>query len=262
MSGETDLQRTAFHRVALVAVVILSLLAGWQALSVRMDTSIDVWFLEDDPDLVSYDQFLEIFESDQIVVMAYSDEALWSDEGLLFLKEFASCGWLTSDGGALGRHYFEDDFPMPGLIEVEQPYEMGPPDPAELRERVLEDDLLAGLISQDGNTAAVLLTVEALKEESQLKIVLADSLRELAQDFEERARTEGRSAAGGGELRVELAGPTMMDAAFFTYTQRDFMLVFPLMLVVIVVVILVLFRTLRAPDPSLAVVLWTAGSLD
>ena len=71
-----------------MVVVILSLLAGWQALSVRMDTSIDVWFLEDDPDLVSYDQFLEIFESDQIVVMAYSDEALWSDEGLLFLKEF------------------------------------------------------------------------------------------------------------------------------------------------------------------------------
>ena len=65
--------------------------------------------------------------------------------------------------------------------------------------------------------------------------------------------------------RLELAGPTM-DAAFFTYTQRDFMLVFPLMLVVIVVVILVLFRTLRAlifPWPWCSDCLWVAdGGLE
>ena len=71
-------------------------------------------------------------------MMAYSDEALWSDEGLLFLKEFGEAAeQLNYDGGALGRHHSEDGSPMPGLIEVEQPYEM-PPDPAELRERVLK----------------------------------------------------------------------------------------------------------------------------
>jgi len=225
-----------------------------------MDTSVEVWFLEDDPDLVSYNQFLEIFESDQIVVMAYRDEGLWTDDGLLFLKD------LGEAAGDL-EHVIEArsvvtlpriTSSMPGLIEVERPYEFGPPDPGALRERVMSDEMLSGLVSSDGLTAAVLLTVDALQEESQLKISLAASLRDLAAAFDARAATEGREG-----LQIELAGPTMMDAAFFTYTEQDFMVVFPLMLVVIVVVILLLFRSPRALVLPLSVVLidclWVTG---
>jgi len=244
----------------LAAVIALSVLATWQAVSVRMDTSIEVWFLEDDPDLVSYKQFLEVFDSDQIVVMAYSDPDLWTDEGLLFLKDLGEAA-AELDYVIEARSVVtipEISSSAPGMLEVERPYELAPPDPSALRERVLGDELLQGLVSADGQTTAVLLSVDALQEESQLKIVLADSLRTLAASFEARAESEGR-----GGLAIELAGPTMMDAAFFTYTERDFILVFPLMLVVIVVLILLLFRTPRALVLPLAVVLvdclWVTG---
>jgi hypothetical protein len=244
----------------LAAVIALSVLAAWQAVSVRMDTSIEVWFLEDDPDLVSYKQFLEVFESDQIVVMAYSDPDLWTDEGLLFLKDLGEAA-AELDYVIEARSVVtipEISSSSPGMLEVERPYELAPPDPSALRERVLGDELLKGLVSSDGHTTAVLLSVDALQEESQLKIVLADSLRTLATRFEARAEAEGRRG-----LAIELAGPTMMDAAFFTYTERDFIVVFPLMLVIIVTLILLLFRTPRALVLPLAVVLvdclWVTG---
>jgi len=244
----------------LFAVVLLTVLAAWQAISVRMDTSIEVWFLEDDPDLVSYKRFLEVFDSDQIVVMAYTDAELWTDDGLLFLKELgeaaADLDYVIEARSVVTLPKITS--PARGMIEVERPYEFAPPDPAALRDRVLGDDLLRGLVSADGLTAAVLLSVDALQEESHLKIVLADSLRQLATRFEERARSEGHH-----DLTIELAGPTMMDAAFFTYTERDFIVVFPLMLGVIVLLILLLFRTPRALVMPLAVVLvdclWVTG---
>lgn len=252
--------RTRFHLACLCGVVLLTILAAWQAVSVRMDTSIEVWFLEDDPDLVSYKQFLEVFDSDQIVVMAYSDADLWTDGGLLFLKELgeaaADLPYVIEARSVVTLPKITS--PARGMIEVERPYEFAPPDPSALRDRVLGDDLLRGLVSADGQTAAVLLSVDALQEESHLKIVLADSLRQLASRFEDRGRSEGRSG-----LTIELAGPTMMDAAFFTYTERDFMVVFPLMLGVIVLLILLLFRTPKALVMPLAVVLvdclWVTG---
>jgi predicted RND superfamily exporter protein len=253
-------ERNRFHLLCLLAVGVLTGLAAWQASTVRMDTSIAVWFLEDDPDLVAYSQFLEVFDSDQIVVMAYRDEQLWTDQGLLFLKELgeaaADLDYVIEARSVVTLPKITS--PMPGLIAVERPYEFAPPDPAVLRQRVLGDELLAGLVSKDGLTAAVLLSVDALQEESQLKIVLADSLRELAARFEARGLVEGRAG-----LKIELAGPTMMDAAFFTYTERDFVVVFPLMLAVIIFVILALFRTPKALILPLAVVLidclWVTG---
>lgn len=241
-------------------MIALSVLAAWQAVSVRMDTSIEVWFLEDDPDLVSYKKFLEVFDSDQIVVMAYSDPELWTDDGLLFLKDLgeaaADLDYVIEARSVVTLPKISSS--APGMIEVERPFELAPPDPSALRERVLGDDLLSGLVSVDGQTTAVLLSVDALQDESQLKIVLADSLRNLVAQFEARAELEGREG-----LAIELAGPTMMDAAFFTYTERDFIVVFPLMLVIIVVLILLLFRTPRALVMPLAVVLvdcvWVTG---
>ncbi len=56
---------------------------------------------------------------------------------------------------------------------------------------------------------------------------------------EERALAEGRVG-----LDIQLAGPTMMDAAFFTYTERDFVVVFPLMLVVIILVMMAILLVL------------------
>ncbi|MEE2829567.1 MAG: MMPL family transporter [Myxococcota bacterium] len=245
---------------ALLAVVLVTSLAAWQALSVRFDTSIDVWFLEDDPDLTSYARFLEVFESDQMVVLAYRDEQLWTEGGLRFLRDLGS--EVLESPHVLGSRSIvtlpEVASDLPGMIVLRRPYDPDPPDPDLLRERVLSDPLLRGLVGEDGQTVALLVDVEPLTDESELKIPLSRALRALGERFEDRASSEGRE---GVDIRI--AGSTMMDAAFLEYSERDLLKVFPLMLLVIVVTILLLFRSPRALALPLAVVLtdcvWVTG---
>src|SRR5580765_5050763 len=57
------------------AVVLIAVLAGvgwmgWCARHLRLDNSLEVWFVDKDPSLVSYRNFLEKFGNDEVVVIA------------------------------------------------------------------------------------------------------------------------------------------------------------------------------------------------
>lgn len=241
--------------LALIAIVLVSALSVWQALDLRFDTSIEVWFLEKDPDLISYRAYIEAFESDQIVVLAYEDPELWTPEGLAYLhdltlaaEELPHVQYVRS---ITNSRELESN---PGSLTTRPFYDPeDPPVPAELRSRILASDLLSGsLVSADGKTAAVILNVEALTSNSAEKMVVADALRALEA---ERAPARG--------LDFAIAGATMMDDAFFRHTQRDMLTVTPAMALVIILAMLALFRTWRALLLPLSVVglacLWVVG---
>jgi len=231
--------------------------------------SIDVWFLEDDPDLVSYHRFLETFDSDQIVVLAWEDPRLWTEDGLAFLDRFTqrlegiSLEHPGDDGPAsFGVQHarsitsLSEVEAQPGTLAVRQLYDpLAPPDPLELRDRVMGNEQLRGaLVSENGRVCSVLLVVDHLTDEAHLKIALAAAIREVVAEMEP-AR----------DIRVAVAGPTFLDDAFFRYTERDIATIFPLMFVVIVLAMLLLFRSLRALPLPLAVVLltclWVTGGM-
>jgi predicted RND superfamily exporter protein len=241
--------------LALLVILVVSGLSVWQTLSLRFDTSIEVWFLEKDPDLISYRAYIDAFESDQIIVIAYEDDELWTPAGLAFLDELTTrtedvahvqyarsitnSRELISERGSLTtRPFYDRD---------------DPPQPKDLRQRILASDLLRGsLVSDDGTTAAVILTVEALTKESAAKMVIADELRALTAEL---------GAQRG--VAFHIAGATMMDDAFFRHTRRDLITVMPAMALMIILAMLVLFRTWRALLLPLSVVglacLWVLG---
>jgi len=213
----------------------------------------EVWFLDDDPDLVSYRDFLTTFDSDQIVVMAWQDPQLWTAEGLAFLHE------VTTAAEELRLAYPEAaDMPdsatfgvqrarsitnltevvaQPGMLSVRPIYDADEPTPAaEVRDRVSSDERLVGaLISADATVVSVILEVDPLIDHATLKIPLATALKDLAASMGEKRG-----------LTIALAGPTMLDDAFYRYTLRDMRTVIPAMGLVILVAILLLFRSARA----------------
>ena len=69
----------------LLGIIVVTATLGAFAWQVKFDNSIEVWFLENDPDLVSYRDFTSRFDSDQIVVLAWRDPQLWTAEGLDFV---------------------------------------------------------------------------------------------------------------------------------------------------------------------------------
>jgi uncharacterized protein len=246
----------------LLLIALLSLTAVWHARQLAVDTSMEVWFLDDDPDLVSYRAFLSHFNTDQVIVMVWEDPQLWTAEGLAFVDQVTKAAEglrLPFDEGATleqGAKTFgvqrarsittmSEVVAEPGMLTVAPLYDVDePPDPAVLRERVLADEkLVGGLVSADGQVAAVVLDVDPLVENIALKARLARALTDL-------------SAELGAErgLRIACAGPTMLDDAFYRYTQRDMMTVIPGMGLVILIAILLLFRSMRALALPMAVV--------
>jgi predicted RND superfamily exporter protein len=221
--------------LGLLAVVALTVLAAFGARRIEFDTSMEVWFLEKDPDVRAYHDFLEIFESDQIIAMAGEDPALFTPEGLAFLDKYSKRALQVEHViEARSITSMTQAQAEPGVIRVVPLYEPeDPPSPEMLKARVMADPLIRGrLISDDGRVPAIVLTVDPLTARSEEKLVIAAALREI-----------GREMKAERGVSPALAGPTMLDDAFFRYTQRDLRTNFPLILAVIVVVVLALFRT-------------------
>jgi len=249
-------------RVVLYLIGLLCIASAWQALGLRVDTSMEVWFLDDDPDLVSYRDFLEHFDTDQVVVLVWEDEALWSAEGLAFVDQVTRAAQevrlpleagspITEASETFGVRRARSITTMsevvaePGMLSVRPLYDAAdPPAPDALRERVLADEkLVGGLVSADGRVAAVVLDVDPLVEDIALKVRLATALSELVE-----------SLGSQRGLKIACAGPTMLDDAFLRYTHRDMKTVIPGMGLVILIAILLLFRSLRALSLPMAVV--------
>ena len=124
--------------LALILILIVSGLSVWQALSLQFDTSIEVWFLEKDPDLMSYRAYVDAFESDQIVVLAYDDPDLWTPAGLAFLDEVTTRAedvvHVQYVRSITNARELESN---PGSLTTRAFYDRDdPPDPADLRARI------------------------------------------------------------------------------------------------------------------------------
>ena len=241
--------------LGLIAVLIVTGVTGAFAWQVKFDNSIEVWFLEKDPDLVSYREFTKSFDSDQIVVLAYEDPDLWTVEGLDRLYALGETATAVERvGGARSIVTINQIVSAPGSLMVSPMWDPeAPPDPAALEAQVMGDDLLVGtLINAAGTVPAVNLTVDHLMGETHLKRVLARDLRAMIEPFEQEHG-----------IAIRAAGPTLLDDAFLRHTERDFMLIMPLMVLVIIVTILFLFRSWRALVLPLSVVglasCWVTG---
>lgn len=228
-------------RALIVAVILaISAVAGWQATNLRFDTSLDVYFVETDADLVAYHEFLDVFSTDQVVVMAWSDPELWTPEGMEALHRFTEeVAALDDVREARSLATASEVHAEPGLLTVTplwDPDADEPPDLDALKARVLADDMFVGaLINEAGDVPAILATIEHRLEDNAYKIALAGKMRALGERI-----TAERGAP------VAVAGPPVLDDAFFRYVRGDLMKIFPMMVLAIVVVVLFLFRTVRA----------------
>jgi len=241
--------------LGLIAVLLVTAVTGAFAWQVKFDNSIEVWFLEKDPDLISYRDFTGRFDSDQIVVLAYEDPDLWTEEGLRRLYALGETALTVPRvEGARSIVTTKQVVSEPGSLTVRPLWdEDDPTDPAVLRTRVMDDELLIGtLINAAGTVPAVILTVDHLMGETHLKRVLARDLRAMLRTFE-----------GEHGIKIRAAGPTLLDDAFLRHTERDFLLIMPLMVLVIIITILVLFRSWRPLVLPLGVVglasAWVTG---
>ncbi len=74
------------HRITVIVVSgLISALAAASTMRLRFESSLDIWFLDDDPDVVAYTAFLDRFEADELTVMALFCDDVFAPEALAAL---------------------------------------------------------------------------------------------------------------------------------------------------------------------------------
>ncbi|MCA9551603.1 MAG: MMPL family transporter [Myxococcales bacterium] len=244
-------------RLLIVALVLVTAAAAaWSATRVRFESDLEIWFLEDDPQLATYHRFLETFEADELVVAGVFADDVFTPEVLSGLDAlataFTAVPHVRRVRALTTAHRFEargDDVAVVPLVPARP---LAAAAARDVRRAALDDPLVRGLlVSEDGRAAAVVVEVAPEANTFEAKVALVQALL-----------TEVRAHAPPG-VRVRLAGTPVINEAVFRYSQRDFSVLGAIAVALVLLITYLMFRQAWATALPLAVVglavLWTFG---
>lgn len=230
-SGERVVRALLDRRAWVLAVFGLALVLACLGVAhsvranggVPRDNSLEIWFLEDDPALVRYREFLAEWGNDEAIVIAVFDE-----EGVLREETLSLIADLSKRLEGLERvervtslstvHSVRNN--AAGSAEVERYYTL-PLAPGELSavaERIREDPLYgAHLLAPDGKATVLSVQLETSRDfDRQRKEILGRVRNTLRTTLQERGRDpEGWAWGGIGVIHVALNSLVMSDSARF-----------------------------------------------
>ena len=155
------------HRWACMLICLLiTVAAAWQATKVGTDNSLEIWFVENDPNLVSYKDFQQTFGNDEVVVVAFRrPDGILNVSGFdLLLRATTALETIEGVAGVASLANFKDITTASGSPSIQPllPDTLLTPAKANsLRAKVLSNPLLVNqLVSRDGTTALVLVQLE------------------------------------------------------------------------------------------------------
>jgi uncharacterized protein len=245
------------HRVASV-VLLLAVTVGLVAGMTRFqfDNSYTQWFVDGDPALVAYDDFIELFGSDETIFvgLATAGEPL-STETLQAVDRISTTFlehaevarvWSLTHASTLRS--------TGGGLEVRRLVEEVPPPAEELPwlEAELEHGAVASmLVTPDRKMTLLTFILEPTAHDSvEAKMALVTEIRAALPEL-----SEGR--------QTWLTGGTVVDEAFFRYSADDTVKFGPIMFVALLLVLGFMFRSTIAVILPLIVValsvLWALG---
>jgi len=167
--GEMMVEKVLARRKSVWALtILLTALSLVGVTQIGVDNAVEVWFLDDDPALASYRDFQESFGNDEMVVLGVTGGAggVLGAEGLTDLQAVGAQA-VAIDGIAK----VQSSVTVAGLridggmLEVGLALEDEAPDEAAATaaaQRIREDRLLSGMISEDGSMGLVLAQMEAM----------------------------------------------------------------------------------------------------
>lgn len=217
-----------------LAIGACVLLAGGLAAFARVeiDTRLEIWFLEGDPAVETYDRYVERFQTDEFAAVAIMADDVFTADVLTIVDEVGAR--LAAVSGAIDVVSLAtaDRVQSDGAtLSIAPLFEEVPTNPAELsalRTIVRDDRLLRGLVS--ANDDATVILVEHIQF-----VDLADKA-----EFAREIRRICDEGIGPGNYRA--AGNAFVDEALQAYTERDLRVLAPMTLLAILVITFGLFR--------------------
>jgi hypothetical protein len=243
--------------VAIIAV--LSAVSIYVSRRVQFDGSVEVWFLENDPDIVKYNEFREKFGQDEFVVVGLFRDQLFDRELLEALDEFTRhAETLTGVRKAMSLTN------VPVLEREDRATKLAPLIPTlpqtdaecqALREKAVNHPLLtAGLINRQGTATCVVVTLNDEGRDADQQGRLVDQLHEASREMLESIPHPPR---------VRFAGTPVVNVGMFRFARKDLLSTVPIAVAMVVICSWLVFRNFLAPVVPLGIVLvatiWILG---
>ena len=175
--------------VGWIILILLILITAPGISLLRIDSSLENWFLEDDPALLAYNQFKSEFGNDEtILLMIKSDKPVDSDENIEVLKDLS----LRLDNLPYVRSIVSRfSFPSDDILEIEAV------------KRLIE--------TRNPNAAVFWLLLESMDDPDPQRAELLDNLQEVEGDYPAYRFYK----AGYGVLYHEINRISVEDSAKF-----------------------------------------------
>jgi len=257
--AEGILAHRAGVAVALIVLTLIALAGIFDPIRgvprIRIDPSLNEMLPRDDPARVFYEELLERFGSDDVVVIALQSASLFTPAGLATVVRATE-----AIARAEGVHHVEGLATairmraVDGDLEIGGYLESGVATQAaadELRRALVDDPLRAGsLVSRDGEATAILVTFERMPEDvflaSGIDLGVLDTAR-----------------AAAPEMLVVMAGTPHVKAEVGRLLTSELTIMVPLVFMLMCALSCGFFRSLRLgliPIASVVLgMLWTVG---
>ncbi|MDH3987501.1 MAG: MMPL family transporter [Gammaproteobacteria bacterium] len=173
-----------FRFLLAVLVLLVTLLAAQQLASLGVSNSLEIWYPQDDPELINYREFQATYGSDEIVVLAVRGDAVFS----------------TDDGGLLVGDLTDRILDIDGVATVTSLVTV-PESLAEVRGR---------LLSADGETTALVVQMMVGQDIEARRHDLFIELREVAAEFGLESYLGGYGVVFEGLNEASTTGATML----------------------------------------------------
>ncbi|MFQ5665584.1 MAG: RND family transporter [Candidatus Binatia bacterium] len=244
------------HKVLVVLLFsVLTAFLGYFAVHVKFDNSIESYFLA--RDLRSYHRFLAAFGTDEIVVVAFGAEDVFTPQNFKLIDAISrKLATLPHVRRVLSLTTAKIVFGKGAAVVFEPLTADLPARPQQLaavRRRALADPVIPGtLVSPDARNTAIVAEIDHLIGQFDYKVELLAQIRTFL----------AKQAAGTGRI-FRLGGTSVLDDALFRYTRLDQLRFFPIMIIIIIAVMCLMFRRLTTSLLPFVVVIvaaiWTYG---
>jgi predicted RND superfamily exporter protein len=220
MKGTLDraVEALVRHRlVALLASVAVVGVMGAYAARLSVDNSLEVWFVEDDPTVVSYRGFLEQFGNDEVVVTAIHGTADPFDPGRLerlwhLSRELEAIDGVDRVRSLANVKKVQGSMLGPVIVPVVAP-PVKDDDVDRARDLIARRHLASDLVGQDGKTLVLFTWLDATPTIDTERGRIIDEIRATTESW--LVRDERASHGGVGVMHEALNEVTLSDGARF-----------------------------------------------
>ncbi|MBU0994634.1 MAG: MMPL family transporter [Proteobacteria bacterium] len=219
------------YKTVILTIILLAVVSGYFIPDLEFNSAVDIYFEKEDPKVKTYMEFRDLFKNEEIALITFKDENLFSDEGISIIrnisKSVAKINFvqrvisLTEYQDAV---YINDKLSFNNIIPDKH---LDDRSLKSIRERILNNkDILQRLISEDGKTTTILVELEHIARSSD-QIRVAKHIRIAAIN------------ASGNSVQLHFAGPPFAQEEINKLSLKDLSILLPLMLFVDLIIFII-----------------------